>query len=75
MHSSKELFEQRINRYSVSTCKSAFPMSGKANHVGVTTMERLDQDNLHPRLDGGPETDMPRPGNEPGPSRWEACTL
>jgi hypothetical protein len=29
-------------------------------------MERLDQGYLHPKLERGPETDMPRPGIKPG---------
>jgi hypothetical protein len=32
------------------TCKSACSMSGKTDHVGVTTMERLDQVHLHPSI-------------------------
>ncbi len=31
------------------------------------SMERLEQDHFHPKLEV--------PGNEPGPSWWEACTL
>jgi hypothetical protein len=36
-------------------------MSGKTDHVGVTTMERHGQGHLHPLLEK-PETDMSRPG-------------
>ncbi len=36
----------------------------------VPSMKRLDQGHLR-----GPETDMSRPGIEPGPPRWEASTL
>jgi hypothetical protein len=39
------------------------------NHVGVTTMERLDQGHLHY------VTDMSRLGVEPRPPWWEASTL
>jgi hypothetical protein len=38
-------------------------MSGKTNHVGVTTMENLDQGSLHHFIKH-PETDMSRPGFE-----------
>jgi hypothetical protein len=41
-----------------------------AHHVGVTTMKRLDQRNLHPLIKHA-ETDMSRQG----PPQWEASTL
>ncbi len=53
------------------TCKSAHSLSIKTDHVGVTTLKRLDQGHLHPKL----EVPCPRPGVEPGPPRWEASTL
>jgi hypothetical protein len=37
-------------------------------------MERLDQGHLHPLLEH-PETNMSRPGNEPGPPASQARTL
>jgi hypothetical protein len=60
------------------------------NHVGVTTMERLDQGHLYPSLNRGPKTDMSQLGIEPGWRRallkssirtayfvaiWKLCTL
>jgi hypothetical protein len=35
------------------------------NHVGVTTMERLDQGHLHLSLNRGPKTDMSQLGIDP----------
>jgi hypothetical protein len=37
-------------------------------------MKKLDQGHPHPKLEIS-ETDMSRPGIEPGPPRWEASTL
>jgi hypothetical protein len=37
-------------------------------------MKRLDQGHLNPKLKHL-ETDLFRPGNGPGPPRWEASTL
>jgi hypothetical protein len=37
-------------------------------------MKKLDQGHPHPKLEIS-ETDMSRPGIEPGPPRWEAGTL
>ncbi len=48
-------------------------MSGKTDHVGVTTMETIYQCHLHP-LQEQPETDMSQPGIKPWPERWEAST-
>ncbi len=48
-------------------------MSGKKDHVRVTTIERLDQGHLHPPW--APETDKFWPRIEPGPLWREATTL
>ncbi len=62
-----------------SACKSFNPeywhqalasphsLSRKVDHVGVTTMKRLDQGHFHPKLD--PETDMSQPEIESGPPK------
>ncbi len=60
----------------ISTCKSAYSLSDRTDHIGVTTMKRLDQGHLHPKLDiSGVRTDMSRPGIKPGPPRRETSTL
>ncbi len=47
-------------------------LSSKTDHVGVTTMERLDQgDSI---VNWRSETDMSRLGIKPGPLQWEAST-
>jgi hypothetical protein len=33
------------------TCKSAYSLSHRTDHVGVTTMKRLDQGHLHSNLE------------------------
>ncbi len=40
-------------------------LSSKTDHVGVTTMERLDQGRIHPSYTRCPETDMSRLGLNP----------
>ncbi len=35
----------------ISTCKSAHSLSNRTDHNGVTTMKRLDQGHLHPKLE------------------------
>ncbi len=32
------------------TCKSMYSLSSRTDHVGVTTMRRLDQGHLHPKI-------------------------
>ncbi len=49
-------------------------MSGKTDHVGVTTMDRLDQGHLHPLLEQ-PKTDMSQPGIERRPPQRESSTI
>ncbi len=66
----EEHFQVKHPEYqALTTCKSAC-----LNPVGVTTMKRLDQGQT-PFYTWGPETDMFRPGIEPGPPRWKASTL
>jgi hypothetical protein len=45
-----------------------YSLSSKTDHVGVNTVERLDQGHLHPQLEV-------RPGIKPRPPQWEASTL
>jgi hypothetical protein len=45
------------------------------NHPTYCTMTRLDQGNLHNKLEVPPRTDMSRPGIDPGSPLWEASTL
>jgi hypothetical protein len=47
-------------------------MKRQSYQVGVTTMHRPWSS---PSSSKAPETDMSRPGMEPGPPRWEVSTL
>ncbi len=49
-------------------------MSGKSDHVRVTTMERLDQGHLHPLLESNPRLTCPSRESKRRPLQWEAST-
>ncbi len=48
----------------ISTCKSRYSLSNRTDHVGVTTMKRLDQGHLHSKLEVSGRT---YPGRESNP--------
>ncbi len=60
-----------------STCKAccladALQVPHVLTHVGVTTIERLDQSHLYPNLE---VAGLGQLGIEPGPPAWETSTL
>ncbi len=59
----------------LGTCTSTHSLSHRTDHVGVTTIKKLDQSHLYPSLDQEVPGLTCLPGIEPGPPTWEASTL